>query len=560
MVGGRFALEESAGQSHGVAFFSARDTKSGAAASVLLVPLDRLGQRRRILEADLRKAAGFSHRNVAAVLAFGAEANFFYAAFERADGHSLRRAIAAQAGQGKPVGAQTAHTLLGHAANGLAQAYNVMAHGALSPESLIVGRDGRVVIEAWGLCQGLPEIARRGTVEGGRSPYLAPELENGGLPTAQADVYALGAILYELVTGDAPGRPLRPPSQIARVPPALDAVVAKALSSNPLGRQGTPQVLLSELGGAIGAGPAASSPGAPRATSSLGVPRVTGRTFNVAEAAGLSTDAERWLVQQGKLDFGPFTMAQLMAQIDRGAFRVDDVLVDMESGQRQKLKDHPQLGEFTRKAERRLEADRRAVADRSLDSAEKKKGRFSLVIVAVALAVVGSGLGLYLVGRNDASEAGLAGRVGEEDIDAFLSKVKIAFNQPRRPSAPKRRPGGPAAAGARAGDEFSGDQVLGDVTQGGGDAVLDEGAIQQVMMSNYKKLIPCVMQERTRNPGLYNIDLDFVVRGAGNVSAVKVNGQEGGPFAGCLLDRMKVVRFPKFDGAKTIASWSMSIR
>jgi hypothetical protein len=53
------------------------------------------------------------------------------------------------------------------------------------------------------------------------------------------------------------------------------------------------------------------------------------------------------------------------------------------------------------------------------------------------------------------------------------------------------------------------------------------------------------------------MSLDFVVRGNGKVSAVKVNGQKGA-FASCILSRMPT--FPKFNGSKTIASWSMSMR
>jgi len=68
------------------------------------------------------------------------------------------------------------------------------------------------------------------------------------------------------------------------------------------------------------------------------------------------------------------------------------------------------------------------------------------------------------------------------------------------------------------------------------------------------------MQERHKTPGLSDIALDFVVRGTGKVSAVKVNGQHGGPFAGCVLGRMQSFGFPKFNGSKTIASWSMQMR
>ena len=78
------------------------------------------------------------------------------------------------------------------------------------------------------------------------------------------------------------------------------------------------------------------------------------------------------------------------------------------------------------------------------------------------------------------------------------------------------------------------------------------------MMKHYRGLVPCLMQERQRNPGVSEMSVDFVVRGTGKVSAVKVNGQKGGSFANCVLGRMPT--FPKFNGNKTIASWSMSMR
>jgi hypothetical protein len=68
------------------------------------------------------------------------------------------------------------------------------------------------------------------------------------------------------------------------------------------------------------------------------------------------------------------------------------------------------------------------------------------------------------------------------------------------------------------------------------------------------------MAEKHKEPGLSDIALDFVVRGTGKVSAVKVNGQRGGPFASCVLGRMQSFGFPKFNGNKTVASWSMSMR
>jgi hypothetical protein len=84
--------------------------------------------------------------------------------------------------------------------------------------------------------------------------------------------------------------------------------------------------------------------------------------------------------------------------------------------------------------------------------------------------------------------------------------------------------------------------------------------IQTVMMGPYRSLVPCVMSERHKNPGLSDVSIDFVVLGTGKIKAVRVNGQGGGSFSSCIHDRMQSFGFPKFNGNKTIASWSMSMR
>ena len=178
------------------------------------------------------------------------------------------------------------------------------------------------------------------------------------------------------------------------------------------------------------------------------------------------------------------------------------------------------------------------------------------------LAVLG-GIGFYVLTRAERSGGGkLASREEEAEVDAFLKDVKINFASAHvakkgDKSAVRHSPGGGAANDA----EFNNDVTLGDVTKaGGGDETLDDGVIQKVMMGNYRSLVPCIMQERHKEPGLSDISLDFVVRGTGKVSAVKVNGQRGGPFASCVLGRMQTFGFPKFNGTKTIASWSMQMR
>jgi hypothetical protein len=278
--------------------------------------------------------------------------------------------------------------------------------------------------------------------------------------------------------------------------------------------------------------------------------RITlGKSFDVAQAAGLAENDERWLIQKDKLDYGPFSLAQVMAQIEKGVFNAQHMIVDVESGERKKIKDHPLLGEFALDADRKLEKQRRAQAEVAHEHVERKKGRAVRLIVGAVVIAVGLPIAWFIYNRGAAEEDQLAMRVNEEDIDAFIKTAKFDFAKKK----PATRRGGKA-------DDFSNNMNLGDVSQGGGgDDILSESVVQNTMMANYRKLVPCVMTERKHNPALHDVDMDIAIAGTGKVRAVRVNGQSGGAFASCILGRMQTFSFPAFNGKKTLASWSMSL-
>ena len=236
------------------------------------------------------------------------------------------------------------------------------------------------------------------------------------------------------------------------------------------------------------------------------------------------------------------------------------MIVDSDTGARKKVKDFAPLAELSKSSERRLEQNRRAHAEIHHEKSEKTRTRTMFLTFAVVLAAVVGGVGYYALTRKSADTATLATRSEEGEIDAFLKDVKLNFISAK---VTKRGGGGhhAASAGNAANDaEFNNDANFGDASKyaSGGDDVLDDGVVSEVMGSHYRALIPCLMQERHRNASVSEMSLDFVIRGTGKVSAVKVNGQRSGAFASCVLGRMPA--FPKFNGSKTIASWSMSLR
>jgi hypothetical protein len=565
VVGGRFRIQSFVRSEAGTDLYRAIDSQGGGA--VLLRVLSEAPAARAVLDADLAKVARLQHKNLTQLVAVGDYAGMLFLAAEAEDGHTLRDLIEAQRSQSKTIGLAYARTLLGHVTHGLEAAYQAMPHGGLHPERIWVTRAGRVKVSDLGLTRGLPALARKGGPAGApEGLFLAPEVARGLAPNAASDVYALGAILYELVTGALPVPPLRPPSQLAQgVPPAVDALVARAMAPQPHARYATPVELMNALASAMGdntgspvvTNGATSSPGAPPAgatptgaISSPGPGRITlGKSFDVAQAAGMAENDERWLIQKERLDYGPFSLAQVMAQIERGIFNAQHMIVDVESGERKKIKDHPLLGEFALEADRKLEKQRRAQAEVVHEHVERKKGRAIRLIVGLVVIAVGLPIGWFIYNRGAADEDQLAMRVNDEDIDAFIKTAKVDFAKKK----PATRRGGRA-------DDFSNNMNLGDVSQGGGgDDILSDSQVQSTMMANYRKLIPCVMSERKHNPALHDVDMEIAITGNGKVKAVRVNGQSGGGFPSCILGRMQTFSFPAFNGRKTLASWSMSL-
>jgi serine/threonine protein kinase len=556
LLGNRFRIKGYLRRDGDIELYRVSDAQSGADVALRVVVLPS-GPALAVLERDLARAQRLPpHRNLAAVVGVVREGQHLLVAYDWQDGHTLRDVMDAHRRKGDPLDATRAHTLLGHAAAGLSHAHAALVHGGVNPDAIWLTANGRVRVADLGLSAGLPAFAQRGGPRGSPAGlYFAPELARGAPPTPASDVYSLGAILFELLTGSPPSPPLQPPSRVRPgIPPAVDGVVGRALMPAALTRFPTPEGLLEAFASAIGSPPLETKASVPAGVSPG--PGAAGKTFDVAAAAGLSQGEARWLVQKDRLDYGPFSLEQVKHQIAEGQFRSDNLIVDMDSGARQKIVDHPQLGDFARQAERRLEQVRRARAEQATQTVERKKYKATVVVISAAVVVLGGGLAFFLMNREAAQETELASRAGESDVDAFLKGVKVDFPRSQRPAVRRAARGG---AGSKD-DPFSSATNLGDVSQGGADEILSDRTIQTVMMGNYRKLVPCLMDEKRRSPGLKEMDLEFLVLGSGKVSAVKVNGQRQGPFSGCILARMQSFNFPKFNGSRTIASWSMSLK
>ncbi len=182
-----------------------------------------------------------------------------------------------------------------------------IVHCDLKPSNVLVRPDGSPVLVDFGLLSRADGALGRETLEvggfRGTLPYLAPELIRGRIPDARADIYAVGCMLYESVTGRPPflGPTARdvlrahlyadvvPPSHlVSGLPAAFDDLVLSLLAKSPGKRVGSADVLAQMLETVL---PVPSRRPSASPTPYLFRPRIVGRTADVDQVEALARDA-----------------------------------------------------------------------------------------------------------------------------------------------------------------------------------------------------------------------------------------------------------------------------
>lgn len=203
LVAERYRLDEPLGRGGmGEVWRAADEVLRRAVAVKLMLPGDAEAVGRFRLEAQT--AARLNHPHLVGVYDFGEHDGQFYLVMELINGHSLAQELATHG----PVDSLRASEIGAQAAAGLAAAHRQgVIHRDIKPANVMLTTDGTVKIADFGIARFADEASRTLTATGrvmGSSGYLAPERALGRPAEPASDVYALGCVLYELVTGRPP--------------------------------------------------------------------------------------------------------------------------------------------------------------------------------------------------------------------------------------------------------------------------------------------------------------------------------------------------------------------
>ena len=241
--------------------FRARDTRLGRDVAIKVLPasFSRDPDRLRRFAQECRAAAALNHPNILSIFDIGEEGEAPYVVSELLEGETLRDRL-----RTGPLSSRKAVDYARQIASGLAAAHDKgIVHRDLKPENLFVTNDGRVKILDFGLAKlTQPEAdsagdaptmqvaTDAGTVMG-TVGYMAPEQVRGKTADARSDIFAFGAILYEMLSGkrafhgDSPADTMsailkEDPPDLAEtnrnISSALERIVRHCLEKNPVER------------------------------------------------------------------------------------------------------------------------------------------------------------------------------------------------------------------------------------------------------------------------------------------------------------------------------------
>ena len=247
-LGGRYELLEVIGRGGMGVVYRAHDRVLERTVAVKVLQAE-LAETRTLVERferEARAAAKLSDPNVVPVFDTGRDPSDRYIVMEHVTGVSLAELLrergALPVSRAIEIAAQIASALAAAHAAGI-------VHRDVKPGNVMIDRAGAAKVLDFGIARARADDAlTRATVVLGSAPYMSPEVALGATADERSDIYSLGCVLYEMLTGRPPfigdlpaavmnqqvsATPVPPRELVPTLPPALDALVVEMLAKRP---------------------------------------------------------------------------------------------------------------------------------------------------------------------------------------------------------------------------------------------------------------------------------------------------------------------------------------
>jgi len=258
LLDGRFALDARIGEGNFAEIYRATDTESGSLVAIKTLRPEHTTKRATValFRQEGEIGSSLSHANVVKVWTYGETAGTYFIVMELITGTSLRRRMR----RSKTVPVGESFRIIRSVLRGLEAIHTAgYIHRDIKPQNILLNADGTPKITDFGITLRAGGIRAPGDgMTLGTAAYIAPEQAAGGEIGPQADLYAVGVVLYEMLTGEVPfpgddpievmhrhmfEEPRDPRSLNPEISPALSAVILRALAKEPEARFSSAQAM-----------------------------------------------------------------------------------------------------------------------------------------------------------------------------------------------------------------------------------------------------------------------------------------------------------------------------
>ncbi|MBE2225204.1 MAG: serine/threonine protein kinase [Anaerolineae bacterium] len=258
-LNGRYRLLERIGSGGMAAVYRAQDLKLGRFVAIKMLHETLTSDENflRNFQQEAHAAANLTHPNIVTVHDIGQDGHRHYIVMEFIDGQTLKQLIREQNQNTTLLPINRTLDLIIQTCNGLGYAHRAnLVHCDMKPQNILVTRDDRVKVADFGIARAISEASQQlgDNQVWGTPQYFSPEQAAGETPTPASDVYGIGVIMFEMLTGHLPftadtptALALKhlqetPPSVIESnptVPRQLDQIIQKLLAKEPTARYRT---------------------------------------------------------------------------------------------------------------------------------------------------------------------------------------------------------------------------------------------------------------------------------------------------------------------------------